>query len=48
MVAEAARLRAEAAALRDAQQRSPDWDTIGLLLQRSYRELLAALSVVNV
>jgi len=48
VVAEAARLRAEAAALRDAQQRSPDWDTIGLLLQRSYRELLAALSVVNV
>jgi hypothetical protein len=47
-VAGAARLRAEAAALRDAQARSPDWDAIGLLLQRSYRELLAALSVVNV
>jgi hypothetical protein len=48
VVAAAARLRAEAAALRDQQARNPDWDTIGQLLLRSYRELLAALSVVNV
>jgi len=47
-VAQAARLRAEAGALRDEQARSPDWDAIGQLLQRSYRELLAALSVINV
>jgi hypothetical protein len=44
----AARLRAEAAALRDSQARSPDWDTIASLLQRSYRELFAALSAVSV
>jgi hypothetical protein len=48
VVAEAARLRAEAAALRDAQAQSPDWETIDRLLRLSYRELLAALSVVNV
>jgi hypothetical protein len=48
VVADAARLRAEAAALRDQQAQNPDWDTIGQLLQRSYRELLSALSVVNV
>ena len=44
----AARLRAEAAALRDAEAAEPDWDTIGRLLQQSYRELLAALTSVSV
>jgi hypothetical protein len=48
VVADAARLRADAAALRDQQAPSPDWDAVGELLRRSYRELLAALSVVNV
>ena len=46
-VALAARLRAEAAALRDAQGGHPDWAAIGLLLQQSYRELLMALSTEN-
>ncbi len=32
-----AQLRAEAAALRDANAASPDWDTIGRLLQRVVR-----------
>jgi hypothetical protein len=45
LVLNAALLRAEAAALRDAQAREPDWDTIGRLLRESYRDLLAALSV---
>jgi hypothetical protein len=47
-VAAAALLRAEAAALRDAQADSPDWTTIGRLLQQSYRELLLALASANV
>jgi hypothetical protein len=46
-VARAAQLRAEAAALRDADAASPDWNTIGALLRESYRDLLAALSGVN-
>jgi len=47
-VLNAARLRAEAAALRDAEAQHPDWETIGRLLQQSYRDLLASLSAVNV
>ena len=47
-VAQAALLRAEAAALRDAQAERPDWDTIGRLLHASYRDLLAALSSASV
>jgi hypothetical protein len=47
-VLNAARLRAEAAALRDAEAQDPDWETIGRLLQQSYRDLLASLSAVNV
>jgi hypothetical protein len=47
-VLNAARLRAEAAAMRDAEAQHPDWDTIGALLQQSYRDLLASLSAVNV
>ena len=47
-VLNAARLRAEAAALRDAEAQAPDWETIGRLLQQSYRDLLASLSAVNV
>jgi hypothetical protein len=47
-VAGAARLRAEAAALRDAEADRPDWETIGQLLHQSYRDLLYALSTANV
>jgi len=47
-VLNAARLRAEAAALRDAGAQNPDWETISRLLQQSYRDLLASLSAVNV
>ena len=47
-VVNAARLRAEAAALRDDQAAQPDWETIGQLLRQSYRDLLAALNVVSV
>ena len=39
-----AHLRAEAAALRDANAANPDWDTIGRLLQQSYAALSRALS----
>ena len=46
-VLRAAFLRAEAAALRDEQSGQPDWETIGALLKRSYRDLLAALSTLN-
>ena len=46
-VALAARLRAEAAALRDAQADHPDWEAIGVLLHQSYVELLMALSSEN-
>ena len=47
-VAEPAFLRAMAAALRDQQAASPDWDTIGRLLRASYDELLHALASANV
>jgi hypothetical protein len=47
-VAEPAFLRARAAALRDQQAASPDWDTIGRLLRASYDELLHALASANV
>ena len=40
----AALLRAQAAALRDAQAGRPDWDRIGRLLLQSYSELRSALS----
>ena len=40
----AALLRAQAAALRDAQAGRPDWNRIGGLLLQSYSELRAALS----
>jgi len=43
-VAEAALLRAEAAALRDAEAARPDWDRVGRLLLQSYTELRSALS----
>jgi hypothetical protein len=42
-----ARLRAEAAALRDVRAEAPDWTTIGRLLQQSYRELKLALATAN-
>lgn len=48
VVDSAAQLRAQAAALRDAQAEHPDWDRIGRLLRQSYGELLAALAVANV
>jgi len=40
----AALLRAQAAALRDAQAGRPDWDRIGRLLLQSYGELRSALA----
>ncbi|MBI2189854.1 MAG: hypothetical protein HYU37_22460 [Acidobacteria bacterium] len=43
-VMRAAQLRAEAAALRDRQAESPDWDRIGKMLAESYVELYAALN----
>ena len=43
-VAAAALMRAQAAALRDAQAGQPDWDRIGRLLLQSYSELRSALS----
>lgn len=48
VVEAAAQLRAQAAALRDAQADRPDWDRIGRLLRQSYSELQAALSSANV
>ena len=39
-----AQLRAEAAALRDANAANPEWDAIGRLLQQSYAALSRALS----
>jgi hypothetical protein len=42
-----ARLRAEAAALRDAHADKPDWTTIARLLQQSYRELRLALATAT-
>jgi hypothetical protein len=47
-VATAALLRAQAAAVRDAQADHPDWDRIGRLLRQSYAELAAALASANV
>jgi hypothetical protein len=47
-VADAAMLRAQAAALRDAQAASPDWDRIQHLLLQSYTELQSALSSESV
>ena len=47
-VADAALLRAQAAALRDAQAGQPDWDRIGRLLLQSYSELRSALSSESV
>ncbi len=46
-VARAAVLRAEAGALRDAEARQPDWETIRRLLDASYRDLLASLTTEN-
>jgi hypothetical protein len=43
-VLHAATLRAEAAALRDAEAHDPDWAAIQRLLVQSYRELYAALN----
>ena len=47
-VAQAALLRARAAALRDEQAARPDWATIARLLRASYDELLLALAGANV
>ena len=44
----AALLRAQAAALRDQQSASPDWNRIARLLRDSYSELALALSSANV
>ena len=43
-VVRSGRLRAEAAALRDAQAGAPDWTTIGRLLDESYVELHEAVA----
>lgn len=43
-VLHAARLRAEAAALRDQQAEAPDWDRIGSMLTESYVALHTALN----
>jgi hypothetical protein len=47
-VANAALLRAQAAALRDAEADHPDWDRIGRLLLLSYRDLSETLATANV
>lgn len=44
LVADAALLRAEAAALRDEQAEQPDWTAIGDLLRQSYRMLFERLN----
>jgi hypothetical protein len=44
----AALLRAQAAAMRDAQAEKPDWTAIGRLLQQSYLDLSIALSAESV
>jgi len=44
----AALLRATAGKLRDDQAPNPDWPRIAQLLQQSYQELLAAVSIANV
>ena len=46
-VARAALLRAEAGALRDSEAQAPDWDAIRRLLDASYRDLLASLTLEN-
>ena len=46
-VENAALLRALAASMRDEQAAQPDWATIGELLNKSYRELLASLNTLN-
>ncbi len=43
-VVRAALLRAQAAALRDAEANQPDWDAIGRLLRESYRDLRLELA----
>ena len=48
VVAEAAQLRAQAAALRDEQASAPDWTRISRLLLQSYRELATALATASV
>jgi hypothetical protein len=40
-------LRAQAAAIRDAQAAQPDWSAIARLLRQSYRELREALATAN-
>src|SRR5262245_42960509 len=40
-------LRAVAAALRDAEAARPEWEAIAGLLQQSYADLLASLTIVN-
>jgi hypothetical protein len=47
LVVRAALLRALAAALRDEQAATPDWDTIGRLLRESYVDLHGALSTTT-
>jgi hypothetical protein len=47
-MAAAGLLRAEAAALRDAEAEHPDWIRIARLLRESYRELAQALASANV
>src|SRR5262245_14772260 len=48
VVAEAAQLRAQAAALRDEQASDPGWTRIARLLLQSYRELATALATASV
>ena len=43
-VMRAALLRAQAAALRDAEANQPDWEAIGRLLRESYRDLRLELA----
>ena len=43
-VTSAAVLRAQAAALRDAEAERPDWEAVGQLLRESYRDLRSALA----
>ena len=44
VVNDSAQLRAQAAALRDAQSAAPDWDEVGRLLTESYVALHAAVA----
>jgi hypothetical protein len=43
-VTTAAILRAQAAALRDAEAERPNWEAVGRLLRESYRDLHMALA----